>query len=179
MPPYLLFHYRVVRVWEIPPETFLSGGLGIVPLAPLGAVAEAELPGVIRRMEERIGREATRDEAGTLWTAADVLMGLRYPRDLVAQLLQGVHGMKESVTYQEIVEEGIAVGEARGEVKGRAEGVLRARLEDLLLLGRRRFGDASAETENALRGIADADRLARMIAALLDAPSWEELLATP
>ncbi len=79
--------------------------------------------------------------------------------------------MKESVTYQAIVEE--------GEVKGRAEGILRARLEDLLLLGRRRFGDPSAETEIALRGIADADRLARMIAALLDASSWEELLATP
>ena len=77
--------------------------------------------------------------------------------------------MKDSVTYQAIVEE--------GEVKGRAEGILQARLEDLLLLGRR-FGDASGETESALRGIADADRLAHMIAALLDAPSWEELLAT-
>ena len=155
-PPYLLFHYQVVRVWEIPPETFLSGGLGILPLAPLGAVAEAELPGVIRRMEERIRREATTDEAGTLWTAADVLMGLRYPRDLVVQLMQGVHGMKDSVTYQAIVEE----GEVKGLVKGRAEGILRARLEDLLLLGRRRFGDPIAETEIALRGIADADRLA-------------------
>ena len=79
--------------------------------------------------------------------------------------------MKDSVTYQAIVEE--------GEVKGRAEGILQARLEDLLLLGRRRFGDPSAETEIALHGIADADRLARMIAALLDASSWEELLATP
>ena len=174
-PPYLLFHYQVVRVWEIPPETFLSGGLGILPLAPLGAVAEAELPGVIRRMEERIRREATTDEAGTLWTAADVLMGLRYPRDLVVQLMQGVHGMKDSVTYQAIVEE----GEVKGLVKGRAEGILRARLEDLLLLGRRRFGDPIAETEIALRGIADADRLARMIGALLDVSSWEELLATP
>jgi hypothetical protein len=179
MPPYLVFRYHVVRVWEIPPETFLSGGLGILPLAPLGAVAEPELPRVIRRMEERIRNEATPDEAGTLWTAADVLMGLRYPRDLVAQLMQGVHGMKESVTYQAIVEEGIAMGEARGQLKGRAEGILQARLEDLLMLGRREFGDASAETENSLRGIADADRLSRMIAALLDVSSWQELLATP
>ena len=87
--------------------------------------------------------------------------------------------MKDSVTYQAIVEEGIAKGEVKGLVKGRAEGTLQARLEDLLLLGRRRFGHASAETESALRGITDADRLARMIAALLDASSWQELLAIP
>lgn len=78
--------------------------------------------------------------------------------------------MKDSVTYQAIVEE--------GRVEGEAKGILRARLEDLLLLGRRRFGDAKPEIESALRGIADADRLGRMIAALLDVSSWEELLAT-
>ena len=71
--------------------------------------------------------------------------------------------MRESVTYQAIVEE------------GRVE----ARQDDLLLLGRQRFGGTSAETESALRGIADADRLARLIAALRDASSWEELLTTP
>ena len=105
-PPYLVFRYGVVRVWQLPAGTFLSGGLGILPFAPLGAVLEAELPDVIRRMEQRISAEATPDEAGTLWTATDVLMGLRYPRALVVQLLQGVHGMKESVTYQAIVEKG-------------------------------------------------------------------------
>jgi hypothetical protein len=124
---------------------FLRGGLGILPLAPLSAVAEAALPGVIRRMDERIRVEATADEAGTLWTAADVLMGLRYPRQLVAQLLQGVHGMKESVTYQAIVEE--------GEIKGRAEVMLRARQDDLFQLGGRRFGTPSTAIETALRDI--------------------------
>ena len=169
-PPYLVFRYEVVRVWQLSPEIFLSGGLGILPLAPLSAVAEAALPGVIRRMDERIRAEASADEAGTLWTAADVLMGLRYPRQLVTQLLQGVHGMKESVTYQAIVEE----GRAEGEVKG----MLRARQDDLLQLGRLRFGPPSIETETALRGITDPDRLSRMVGALLDVSSWEELLAT-
>ena len=58
-------------------------------------------------MEQRIGREATPEEAGVLWTAADVLMGLRYPRPLVNDLLRGIHNMKDSVTYQGIVEEGV------------------------------------------------------------------------
>src|SRR5438132_13143832 len=36
--------YRVLRVWEIPAATWLSGGLGLVPLAPLGSVQKADLP---------------------------------------------------------------------------------------------------------------------------------------
>jgi hypothetical protein len=64
--PYLVFRYEVVRVWQLPPETFLNGGLGILPMAPLSAVAEADLPDVIRRMDERIRAEATPAEAGPL-----------------------------------------------------------------------------------------------------------------
>jgi hypothetical protein len=162
-PPYLLFRYQAVRVWQQPVDTFLSGGLGILPLAPLSDVAEADLPAVIAKMQERINREATLEEAGTLWTAADVLMGLRYQRTLVDQLMQGVHGMEDSVTYQAIVE----------------KGVIRARQEDILRLGGKRFGAPSSAREMAVRGITDVDRLARMIDRLLDVSSWEDLLATP
>ena len=92
-----------------------------MPLAPLSSVEVAGLPKLIRQMDDRFRREATADEAGKLWTATDVLMGLRYPREMVAELLRGVHGMKESVTYQAILDEGRAEGEARGEIKGRIE----------------------------------------------------------
>jgi hypothetical protein len=166
-PPYLVFRYEIARVWQLPVETFLGGGLGILPLAPLSAVTQSELPAVIRRMDQRISAEARGDEVGTLWTATDVLMGLRYPRAMVAKLLEGVHGMKESVTYQAIVEE------------GETKGALRARQEDLLLLGRKRFGAPSPASEAALRGISDPDRLARLIDALLEVSSWDGLLATP
>src|SRR5262249_3956733 len=106
-PPYLEFRYQVVRVWQTPVETILSGGLGLLTLAPRSDVDPAVLPAVIQRMDQRFRQETSPEEAGILWTAADVLMGLRYPRALVSQLLQGVHGMKESVTYQAIVEEGV------------------------------------------------------------------------
>ena len=79
--------------------------------------------------------------------------------------------MKESVTYQAILEE----GEAKGEFKG----MLRARQDDLLRLGRRRFGVPGADTESALRSVADTERLTRFVDALLDVSSWDELLATP
>ena len=143
------------------------------PWRRLSAVAEAALPGVIRQMDERIRAEATADEAGTLWTAADVLMGLRYPRQFVTQLLQGVHGMKESVTYQAIVEEG-------GSKAGRRRGQRRFAQDKMTFqLGRRRFGTPDRGNRDGLRDITDPDRLSRMIGALLDVSSWEELLATP
>jgi predicted transposase YdaD len=171
----LIFRYQVVRVWQLPVETFLNGGLGILPLAPLSTVTENELPAVIAQMEQRIRAEATPEEAGTLWTAADVLMGLRYPRDLVAQLLQGVHGMKESVTYQAIVEE----GKIEGKMEGKMEGKIEARQEVLLELGQKRFGTPDASTETAVRAIADLERLKQLSERLLDASSWEELLGAP
>ena len=74
--------------------------------------------------------------------------------------------MKESVTYQAIVEE------------GKAEGKVEARQEVLLQLGQRRFGMPNLAIEMTLRGITDRDRLARLIDALLDVSSWQALLAT-
>jgi hypothetical protein len=47
----------VVRFWEEDPESYLNAGIGVVPLAPLTKVSEADLPEVIRRMSDRINNE--------------------------------------------------------------------------------------------------------------------------
>ena len=117
-------------------ELLLTGGAGTLPLAPIGAVTEADLPGVIERLKEKLAAPKFRRTAGRFWTAVDVLMGLRYDRVLVEQLLQGVHGMKESVTYQAIVEEGV--------VKGRLERARRTLL---------RLGEHSSASRLAPRAI--------------------------
>lgn len=48
-PPYLVFRYQCVRLWQIPVEAILEGGPGTLPLAPLvhvpaGCVAERHSP---------------------------------------------------------------------------------------------------------------------------------------
>jgi hypothetical protein len=43
--------YHCVRVWQVPAESWLSGGLGLLPLAPLGDVPSEELPAVIAQMK--------------------------------------------------------------------------------------------------------------------------------
>ncbi len=103
---HLVFLYTVVRVWELPAEQILAGDLATLPLAPITRVSAEDLPSVIRRMDERIEHEATPSEAEELRAAAFILTGLRHPREVVRTLFQGVHGMKESSTYQAILDEG-------------------------------------------------------------------------
>jgi hypothetical protein len=159
--------YRVVRVWEVPAAAWLAGGLGLVPLAPLGAVRQADLPAVVAQMKRRFDREAPR-LAAELWSATYILMGLRYQDALIQTLLRGVATMEESVTYQAILRK----GEALGEAKGKAEEARRV----LLLLGRTRFGEPSAEAVAALDALSDVGRLEELAVRLLRAGSWEELL---
>jgi hypothetical protein len=75
----------------------------------------------------------------------------------------GGHWMKDSVTYQAIVE----------------EGMVKARQNDILRLGRRKLGPPSPASEQALNDMTDPDRLARLLDRLFDVSSWDELLATP
>jgi hypothetical protein len=151
--------YRVVRVWQVPPETWLAGGLGLVPLAPLGDVQPAQLPAVIAQMKQRLDREAPPTQA-ELWSATYILMGTRYEQALIRTLLQGVTAMKESVTYQAILREGEA-NEAR---------------KLLLLQGRSRFGEPPPEAMAALDAVTDVSRLEELGVRLLQASSWQDLL---
>ena len=163
--------YRTVRVWEVPAQQWLSGGLGSVPLAPLGDVLPSDLPAVIAQMKQRLDPTPPRERA-QLWSAAYILMGLRYERALIQRLLQGVVTMKESVTYQAILEEGEAIGEARGKAEGKAEEARRI----LLLLGRDQFGAPSVNVQTALDALADVNRLEELTVRLKHAASWQELL---
>jgi hypothetical protein len=160
--------YRTVRVWEVPAQQWLSGGLGLVPLAPLGAVQPEDLPAVIAQMKQRLDPALPPSERAQLWSAAYILMGLRYERALIQSLLQGVTTMKESVTYQAILEEGMAEGEAKGKAK-------EAR-KILLLLGRDQFGEPAANVQAALDALADVNRLEELTVRLKHAASWQELL---
>ena len=166
---YLEFHYTVVRLWEQPVESLLAGGLGLLPLAPLAGIPTEQVRRVIRRMEKRIAAETPAAEAAELWTATLVLLGLHYSREFAYQVLSGVRAMKESVTYQAILEEGKAEGIAQGKVEC---------ARDLLLdLGGERFGPPDAATRTALGSISDLEDLKRLIKGVSGANDWAELLA--
>ncbi len=119
--PYNAFGYRVIRVWQTSPDWLLAGGLGTLPLAPISAVTAGELPGIIDKMERRLRRPDARHLASQLWAATYVLLGLRHPPALAQALLQGIRSMKESSTYQAIVQEGRHEGLVEGAVQGGPE----------------------------------------------------------
>jgi predicted transposase YdaD len=170
-PPDVTLRYRVVRVWQVPAERWLSGGLGVLPLAPLGAVAEADLLGVIAQMKQRLDREVSRSQVAELWSATYILMGMRYADALIDTLLQGVLAMEESVTYQKIIRK----GRAEGKAEGKAEEARRI----LFLVGRELFGEPPTDARTALETLTDVDRLEALNLRLRHVASWQELLGFP
>ncbi|MHB1425363.1 MAG: RpnC/YadD family protein [Gemmataceae bacterium] len=165
--PYLIFRYAVVRVWQLAPEPLLRSGLALLPLAPISAVTETELPGIIKRMERRLSSRRGRKQAPLLWGAAYILLGLRYSPALAAQLFRGVLSMKESSTYQAILEE------------GRSEGAVAEAKKLLRIFGSRRFGDPDAQTVAAIESIEDLMRLENLASRLEEVKNWQELLGSP
>ncbi len=62
------YNYRLVRLWTEDPEPDLSGGVSLVPMAPLANVADEALPGLMQRMAGRINAEPE-PRATKLWAA--------------------------------------------------------------------------------------------------------------
>ena len=92
--------------------------------------------------------------------------------------------MRESSTYQSIIEEGLAKGLAEGRtvglIEGRTvgltEGRTEGRREDILKLGTKRFGEPTPQIHAALSGMNDIARLDTLMDRLLDVSSWDELM---
>jgi hypothetical protein len=161
------FSYEIVPLWEIPAAELLAGGPGTMPLATLGLLpeglsAEDGVRWAVRQMEQRLLSESPA-LAPRLLTAAWVLSGLRLGRDQVRAIFQGVRAVRESDSYQAILDE------------GRAEGAQRM----LLRQARKKLGEPDEATRAALGQITDLDRLERLIDRLSEVSTWHDLLQTP
>jgi hypothetical protein len=82
-----------------------------------------------------------------------------------------VNLLKDSSFYQVLLEEGREIGKRQGEIKGIRRFLIRQ--------GRIRFGRLPKATRAAIEAIDDPDRLLRLSERLLNATSWDDLLAEP
>lgn len=167
----LEFGFEVIRLWEIPADQLLRSSLATAPLAVLGKLPETlgltdGLAAVVWQLAERLEREAVGKQADRLLTAAYILTGLRLKAlDVVRRLFQGVSiAMRESVTYQAILEE------------GREEGRMRELHRVILRLGRVRFGEADEAVQSEIEAIRDVEALEELSERLVTVSSWAELL---
>jgi predicted transposase YdaD len=185
--PYTFLRYGVIRVWQLSPQRLLAGGLSTLPLTPISAVTQAELPGIIKQIGNRLRPRRHRAKVNKLWAATYILLGLRYSADLAGELLRGVVSMKESTTYQAILREGWEEGKQQGLQQGLQEGLQQGREQGtvaeakrlLLLLGENRFGPPDARTKAAVESIADVQRLEELIVLVQNVDGWHALLGLP
>ncbi len=176
------FAYRVLRIWQLPVNDFLTGGLGILPLAPLAAVERHELPSVIDRMAARLAREATPATAGDIWSMTLLLLGLRYDEHDAREVIRRMNWLRESVTYHMILDEGREEGRQEGREEGREQGRHAGRLEGerrlLLRLGNAKLGAPPPHVLAAIEAIDDVSRLEQLGVALLESTvTWETLVS--
>ncbi|MGV3720687.1 MAG: hypothetical protein ACO1SX_07230 [Actinomycetota bacterium] len=163
--------YQVLRAWTLELEEVLRGSLATLPLAPLTDAASTRFPEVMQRMESRLIAEASPEERKDLWTDTFVLLGLRYPRQSVAQLFRGIPAMRESDTYQAIIEEGMERGIEKGIEKGRLEGALSA----LLVVGAPRFGEPDAATLQRLQSETSLVQVEEWLRHVTRVEAWTDL----
>ncbi|MDB9375978.1 Rpn family recombination-promoting nuclease/putative transposase [Nodularia sphaerocarpa] len=100
--------YRVIKMWEENPEPFLQDS-ALLPLASLTATNQP--PVLLEQIVQRVNQvETTQRPEISAYT--QILAGLKFKKDLIRRLFrEGM--MRESVIYQEILEEGEQRGEQR------------------------------------------------------------------
>ena len=135
-----------------------------------------QLPAVVTGMKARIDGQPDRPLAAKLWAATYVLMGLRFERAVIDNVLAGVMQMEESVTYQAILQRGREDGLRQGLQQGLQQGSIGEARALILRQGRKKFGPPTAKQEATVNAIADLARLERLSENLLDVTTWGELL---
>lgn len=126
---------------------------------------EKNCPVSLQQMTARFHAEVTRPIEAELWTATFTLLGLRYDPDFAHTILRGVRDiMRESTTYQALINE----GEAKGIAKGGADFILR--------YSSKRLGKPPRKLRDAILAIRDESRLEKIYERAPQAKSWNELL---
>ncbi len=104
-------YYRVVRMWEQAPATFMANP-ALLPLATLTRTDSAQT--LLEQVARRVARIESREQRQNILSCADILAGLRYEKALIRQVFRE-EVMRESVTYQAILKEGRREGIQQGE----------------------------------------------------------------
>ncbi len=103
--------YRVVRMWEQSPAVFLEDPA----LIPLAVLAESENPEqLLTQVSQRVDMIESPGQRQEVAACSQLLAGLRFKKELIQGLFREKI-MRESVIYQDILQEGRQEGRQEGE----------------------------------------------------------------
>jgi predicted transposase YdaD len=91
-------------------------------------------------------------------------------------MVLGIRGIEESSVYQDIFAKGEAHGRAKAEARGRAEGRVNQARDNVLLVGRKKFGQPDQNARQRIDAINDLVQLESLLENILDVSTWDELL---
>jgi predicted transposase/invertase (TIGR01784 family) len=166
--------YQVLCMWEQDPSTFLED-ISLLPLATLAAAQSPEQ--LLNQVAQRVSTIESIQQRRESSTYAQLLAGLRFNKTLIRQVFRE-DIMRESVIYQEILQEGeergILKGEERGILKGEERGILKGEQAVILRQLARRIGEVSPELQSQIRALS-LYQLEALADALLDFSALADL----
>jgi predicted transposase/invertase (TIGR01784 family) len=156
--------YRVVRLWEQDSAPFLANP-GLLPLATLTQTDSPQA--LLAQVAEQVDRISDREQRQNIAGCAEILAGLRFEKDLIRQFFRE-EIMRESVIYQDILQQGVQ----QGRQEGRQEGEVALITRQLT----RRLGDLDLLLIERIRGLSTL-ALEELGVALLDFSNAADLMA--
>jgi predicted transposase/invertase (TIGR01784 family) len=164
--PGLRHEFEVIRLWEQPVEAFLQAP-GLLPFAIL-ANGREQLE-VLRQVASQAEQISARTVRQDVMAASAVLAGLVLDATSIRQILWS-EAMRESVIYQDILQE----GEQRGEQRGLQRGLQQGEFTLVIKLLKRKFGSVPTKLQKAVEQLSTA-QLEDLGEALLDFATLDEL----
>ena len=163
----------MVRLWQLPVETFLNGSPHLLPLAMLTDVAPSDVLTTAEVVHDRL--KALNDAVLTdkLLSTMVEFLSLRYDDMAVQELVDymGVRGYWKNPGVQAM----LAVHDAELSAKVRADEAQAI----ILRLGTIRFGKPTKAVKAKLAAITDMKELEALTVRLMTATGWKDLLAAP
>ena len=133
--------YHVMKLWEQDKQAFLEN-TGLLPLA---ALTRSEKPkDLLEEVATRTRELPPNQEKSTLLMCAALLAGLRFDKEVIMSILRE-DILKESVIYQDIIDQGLQRGMQQGIHVGKAE--------MLINMLKHRFQNFSSEDERQITSL--------------------------
>lgn len=174
-PPYLTFTYGVVRVWKESTAALLAAGPGLAPLAILTNESVRNPDAAIEMVHKQFrGSNMPELLSRQLIGATFFLAGLRYNDAQIDNFrLRFDMTLEDSKSYQMV----LRMGAERGKLEGKLEGKLDASRSLLIRQATKRFGVPPVAALARLQAVTNPDLLEPLAERVLDATTWDDLVA--